>query len=87
MSSGSKAGTWNCATAARDGPNPRACRPCLDLRDTEFTSFMGTAVYRKRFDADELRGTVLNLGEVAGVSDVRLNGKELGVQWYGRRLY
>ena len=59
----------------------------LDLRDTEFTSFMGTAVYRKRFDADELRGTVLNLGEVAGVSDVRLNGKELGVQWYGRRLY
>lgn len=50
----------------------------LDLRDTEFTSFMGTAVYRKRFDADELRGTVLNLGEVAGVSDVRLNGKELG---------
>ena len=59
----------------------------LGLRDTEFTSFMGTAVYRKRFDADELRGTVLNLGEVAGVSDVRLNGKELGVQWYGRRLY
>ncbi|ULT22301.1 hypothetical protein KUH03_22935 [Sphingobacterium sp. E70] len=29
----------------------------------------------------------MNLGRVAGVSEVFVNGKSLGVKWYGRRIY
>ncbi|MFQ8805166.1 MAG: hypothetical protein ACLR8Y_08840 [Alistipes indistinctus] len=70
MPSGSKAGTWNAATAARMDQIHAHADLARPARHGTTGFFMGTAVYRKRFDADELRGTVLNLGEVAGVSDV-----------------
>jgi hypothetical protein len=58
-----------------------------DLKDTEFVNFTGTAVYKKKLNAGELKTTFLNLGLVFGISEVFINGKSCGVQWYGRRIY
>jgi hypothetical protein len=59
----------------------------LAANDPEVAGFGGVALYRAEFDwADETR-TVLGLGTVHGVSSVRLNGKDLGVRWWGRHLY
>ena len=46
--------------------------------------FSGTATYRKRFDvtAEQAgRKAVLQLGTVAALAQVRLNGKDLGIVW------
>jgi hypothetical protein len=59
----------------------------LAAGDDEVAGFGGTALYRAEFEwADETR-TLLGLGTVHGVSSVRLNGKDLGVRWWGRHLY
>jgi hypothetical protein len=58
-----------------------------DLKNTEYANFTGTAVYRKKFTIQDSRNRVLNLGKVYGVSQVKLNGNDLGVTWYGNRLY
>lgn len=59
-----------------------------DLKETEYINFTGTVLYRKRFEVSGPSACgVLNLGRVAGVAEVKLNGAELGVSWCGRRLY
>lgn len=57
-----------------------------DLKDTEQVRFTGTAVYKKRVQVPE-KGAILNLGKEFGVSELFVNGKSLGVQWYGDRVY
>ena len=59
-----------------------------DLRGTEYVNFAGDVVYRTRFTVEELPARpVLNLGRVAGIAEVALNGRPCGVRWCGRRLY
>ncbi|GEO12232.1 glycosyl hydrolase [Segetibacter aerophilus] len=60
-----------------------------DLKDVpEFVSFSGTAIYRGNLlVADKTKVFFLNLGKVHGVSEVTINNKDLGAQWYGRRIY
>ena len=59
-----------------------------DLRNTEFVNFVGEVTYRTRFVVDRpAQHPVLNLGRVAGVAEVTLNGEPCGVRWCGRRLY
>ena len=61
----------------------------FDLKDNEkFQHFCGTVVYKKTI-ADVARNvsTILDLGLVEGVSEVFVNGKSAGVQYYGRRIY
>jgi hypothetical protein len=55
--------------------------------DPAMTSFAGTAVYRLAFQAKPDSRTLLDLGQVFGVSEVMLNGRPLGVRWYGRHVY
>src|SRR5690606_24703296 len=57
-----------------------------DLKDTDYLRFTGTAVYKKRINIRK-KGTILNLGKVAGVSELFVNGKSQGVKWYGNRIY
>lgn len=60
----------------------------IDLKDNEtLSTFSGTAVYRKKININNRENAVLNLGSVFGISDVYLNGKQLGVKWYGQRVY
>jgi hypothetical protein len=58
-----------------------------DLKDTEHLHFTGTVVYRKSLRVENTGAAILNLGKVYGVSEVKVNGRDCGVTWYGNRLY
>jgi hypothetical protein len=59
----------------------------LAAGDRELGGFGGVATYRASFEWDDAGLTLLSLGSVHGTSAVRLNGRDLGVRWYGRHLY
>lgn len=58
-----------------------------DLKETEYSSFTGTVIYRIKTTAGDHIPEYLNLGKVWGVSEVSVNGKACGVKWYGNRIY
>lgn len=58
-----------------------------DFKDTEYVSFTGTVVYRKKINFSKESSGYLNLGKVWGVSELFINGKSCGVKWYGNRIY
>lgn len=52
------------------------------------SAFAGQVRYRVEFDSgDALKFRFLDLGAVCEISEVTLNGRSLGVRWYGRHLY
>jgi len=60
----------------------------FDLKDSEtYQHFCGTLIYRKSIDLEEIKPSLLDLGLVEGVSEVVVNGKSIGAQYFGRRLY
>jgi hypothetical protein len=60
----------------------------FDLKDDETTrSFAGQLYYEQRLPNSIAPYHWLDLGKVHGVSDVTLDGKDLGNRWYGRHLY
>ena len=61
----------------------------FDLKDNEkYQHFCGTVVYKKTIaDVAHNVSTILDLGLVEGVSEVFVNGKSAGVQYFGRRIY
>ncbi|GHV48896.1 hypothetical protein FACS1894181_05970 [Bacteroidia bacterium] len=58
-----------------------------DLKNTSYINFTGTVIYTKKFDVANPGKTVLNLGKVWGVAEVKLNGETCRISWYGNRLY
>ena len=50
----------------------------------ELKNFGGTIIYRKKFNADGQ--TLLNLGKVAETAEITINGKNLGVKWWGEKI-
>jgi len=60
-----------------------------DLKDIpDFVHFSGTVLYRTNLQVDDVtRIQYLNLGRVVGISELAVNGKPAGTQWYGRRIY
>ncbi|MDR3093643.1 MAG: glycoside hydrolase family 2, partial [Bacteroidales bacterium] len=66
----------------------RAIQSLLDLSTDEQTrSFAGYLTYEKKLEGDISSFNWLDLGKVFGVSEVSLNGENLGCRWYGRHLY
>ncbi|MBK9388721.1 MAG: glycoside hydrolase family 2 [Bacteroidetes bacterium] len=61
-----------------------------DLKDLpEFASFAGTVKYSASFNIEnnpEAR-SYINAGKVFGLCGVKLNGTDLGIKWYGRRIF
>jgi hypothetical protein len=55
--------------------------------DRKCKTFAGCIQYRTTFIAADTSHSLLDLGRVEGVSEVRLNDQPLGVRWYGRHLY
>ncbi len=55
--------------------------------DEKLNTFAGTITYKATFDLADTSLRMLDLGKVHGVSEVTLNGKNLGVRWYGRHIY
>jgi len=64
-------------------------RKLADLRELPaYTHFAGTVIYRNSLQlSDKNTLSYLNLGDVYGICEVRINGKDAGTQWYGRRIY
>jgi hypothetical protein len=60
-----------------------------DLKDIpDLVNFSGTIEYRNQFTADEkTKIEWLNLGKVVGISEVFVNGTNVGIQWWGARIY
>ena len=59
-----------------------------DIKDMpEFINFAGTIIYRNYLDTAGSKPAFLNLGKVYGISELKVNGKECGVKWYGRRIF
>jgi hypothetical protein len=84
------AGPWEVTFPAGSGAPPQATFDKLlswsEHTDTGIKYFSGTATYRKSFDVpDEQLGkdrrTYLDLGEVAVMAEVNLNGRDLGILW------
>lgn len=81
---------WTVEFQHINGTNKKTSITALkDLKDIpEFVSFSGTAIYRGNLNvADKAKTEYLNLGKVYGISELIVNGKSLGIQWYGRRIY
>lgn len=59
-----------------------------DLKDTEYVNFMGDITYTAtvKIDGKNLP-KYLNLGEVHEIAELKINGKPLGVRWFGNRTY
>ena len=54
--------------------------------DASTQSFAGYLYYEKKIQGDT-SSNWLDLGKVFGVSEVTVNGENLGCHWYGRHLY
>lgn len=55
--------------------------------DPALSDFAGSVVYRLEFDVADARFDELDLGVANGVSAATLNGRPLGVRWWGRHVY
>ena len=53
----------------------------------EFKSFAGTIIYRIEFSIEKNDYYILDLGRVHEIAEVKVNGRNLGVRWWGRRQY
>jgi hypothetical protein len=85
-------GSWAVEFLHIDGSVKTATFDTLqDLKDIpEFAHFSGTVVYRIGWPLeDPAPGKIryLDLGKVAGVSELTVNGKNAGIRWYGHRIY
>jgi hypothetical protein len=59
-----------------------------DLKDMpDFVSFAGIIVYRNNFSVGDQQKSFINFGKVYGLSELKVNGKECGAKWYGRRIF
>jgi hypothetical protein len=59
-----------------------------DIKDLpDFVSFAGTIIYRNSINIDDPANIILNLGKVYGLSELKVNGNDCGIKWYGRRIY
>jgi hypothetical protein len=57
-------------------------------RYSRLKTFAGEAVYEKEIEVDDPGAhTVISLGNVQGVSELTINGKNIGMRWYGHHTY
>ncbi|WP_431216887.1 glycosylhydrolase-like jelly roll fold domain-containing protein [Puia sp. P3] len=83
-------GPWEVEFHHIDGTTKTAAMPTLtDLKENPgYSAFTGTVLYRITFTAENgALWKYINLGKVAGVSGLSVNGHDAGIQWYGRRVY
>ncbi len=55
--------------------------------DPELSSFSGTAVYTCKFKSGWSGKCILDLGQVYDIAEPELDGKGLGVKWWGERQF
>jgi hypothetical protein len=75
-------------TPAQGKPFSRTLPALVDfIQDPQLATFSGVAVYRTEFTAADRSHAMLDLGRVCDISEVSLNGKPLGVRWWGEHRY
>jgi len=84
-------GPWNAEFTYIDGSSYVRSVPGLDefgtSDDQELREFAGTVKYLTKFESDE-SGRCLKLEEVnKGITEVYLNGKKTGLNWYGLPVF
>ena len=59
-----------------------------DMKDSSFVNFMGTVVYKTTvtLDGKDLP-KYIDLGKVADICELKVNGKDAGMKWFGERIY
>ena len=63
-------------------------RDFKDMEDSTFVNFMGTIGYRATFTLDgKALPKYLDLGKVADICELKVNGKDAGTEWFGERIY
>ncbi|MBE0654450.1 MAG: hypothetical protein IH594_11665 [Bacteroidales bacterium] len=55
--------------------------------DSRIATFAGEVRYHTSFSLDGSDWNFLDLGNETQVTEVKLNGKDLGIKWWGRHLY
>lgn len=81
---------WKLKLNHIDGTKKEMDLPVLiDFKENaDLSIFGGVAIYESLFTVNDLsRANYLDLGKVHGVCELSINGKSLGVKWYGERLY
>jgi hypothetical protein len=59
-----------------------------DLKDIpDLASFAGTIIYRNIVNLKSVQSVILNLGKVYGTAELKINGKNCGARWFGRRIF
>ena len=59
-----------------------------DMADSTFKNFMGTVVYKTTVNLDgKALPKYLDLGKVADICELKVNGKNVGTEWFGERIY
>lgn len=56
-------------------------------QERELQTFSGTAIYKTRFLIEKTTHVMLDLGDVYDIAEVNLNGKPLGVRWWGKKQF
>ncbi len=83
-------GTWDCRFAPAQGDAfTNDAFKLVDLGQSNrkrLNTFAGVITYEKTFQTNGVT-EVLDLGMVHGVSEVILNGKPVGIRWYGQHRY
>jgi len=85
-------GVWDCQFQPAQGEafTDSAFR-LIDLGKSEWkrlNTFAGVISYRKNIRVDDATAAgIIDLGAVYGVSEVSLNGKPIGIRWYGQHVY
>lgn len=83
-------GNWTATLHhAREGWTKTLAMPdsLQDLKNTEYAHFMGDVTYTTTFNlAAQSMPRYINLGKVAEIAEVKINGRPAGVLWFGRRI-
>lgn len=59
-----------------------------DMKDSSFVNFMGTVVYKTAVTLDGKNlPKYIDLGKVADICELKVNGKDAGMKWFGERIY
>ena len=59
-----------------------------DMKDSSFVNFMGTINYTAtvKLDGKNLP-KYMDLGKVADICELKINGRTVGTKWFGERIY
>jgi hypothetical protein len=83
-------GPWTLKLDHVDGTSEKLELPELVdfMEDERLKTFAGVVQYEVEMDVDDAgKYLYIDLGIVKGVSEAKLNGKSLGVRWYGSHRY